>query len=151
MAWAARHRMPLELVRLEDVQPPTEQLALVQRLAAKYRLPLAHQPASADGGTRSGGNTSSSPAEDALVERARLLAQHKSSSSSDRPHELLGRRSLRDSLLAIASAAAEADGAAAEADRGAAQGDEREGVHAVVRDAREWVNKPFSLQKHQSG
>ena len=135
--------MPLELMRLEDVQPPNRQLALVRRLAAKYDLPLAHQHASA-------GDSSlmrSLEGEDVHFESARSLPRRLGSSSLHRPPESLGRRSLRDSLLR--DSLLSMDAAAAEADRGAAQGDE--GVHAVLRDAREWVNKPFSLQKHQSG
>ena len=63
LAWAARHRMPLEVVRLEDVQPPDTQVALVQRLAAEYGLPLAGQhagDAAAAGGRKSGSRSDGS-------------------------------------------------------------------------------------------
>ena len=53
LAWTARHRMPVEVVRLEDVQPPEGQVVLVRRLAAKYDLPLA--PRAPGGGADGGG------------------------------------------------------------------------------------------------
>ena len=157
LGWAARHRMPVEVVRLEDVQPPSEQLVLVRRLAAKYDLPLAHAHADAGGASdaaaiKSAGDsgsstssTSSLAAEGALNVRD-TVARHRGGWATGAA-TVLGRSLQRVLRLAAPAEARSSDHALP---RAAAEGGNDQQLLPMVHDAREWEPGPFDARLRQS-
>ena len=145
LGWAARHRMPVEVVRLEDVQPPSEQLVLVRRLAAKYDLPLAHARADAGGASDAAVSSSSSSSRGALVPQPLRLWSWSHHAAQQRQ----ATRSRRD-LDERAPAAVHLRNGSADT-RVDPIMDEHGDAQAVLEDARAWRQQgPFDVDAHRA-
>ena len=150
LGWAARHRMPVEVVRLEDVQPPSEQLVLVRRLAAKYDLPLAHARADAGGASDAAVSSSSSSSRGALVPQPLRLWSWSHHAAQQR-QATRSRRDLDERAPAAALRNSTTTNTGGSTLASAVDGDDAGGLHAVLRDARSWWKFDFDLAMHRAG